>query len=110
MTTYLIEIVVQHHIISPHYHTFQDALHFAARSDWGIYNFKAELAYKGTSFNGWQIQNGKSQAPTIQDEVERALAAVKQERRAVGGLQGAGRTDSGVHARGQVSTGSHQRS
>ena len=53
-------------------------------------------AYDGTTFNGWQSQEGGN---TIQDAIERQL------RRVVGRdirLQGSGRTDSGVHALAQV--------
>jgi tRNA pseudouridine38-40 synthase len=57
---------------------------------------KLTLEYDGTSYVGWQVQpNG----PSIQAEVERALATLhKMPRRVVA----AGRTDAGVHARGQV--------
>jgi tRNA pseudouridine38-40 synthase len=56
------------------------------------YRYFIILAYKGTSFCGWQIQpNG----PTVQDEMERALAVLLQEPIR---LTGAGRTDAGVHA------------
>ena len=51
-----------------------------------------ELAYKGTSFCGWQLQpNG----PTIQGELERVLELLLREPIR---LTGAGRTDAGVHA------------
>ena len=52
--------------------------------------------YEGTHYVGWQIQpNG----PTIQAELERALAVILREPVRV---RAAGRTDSGVHACGQV--------
>ncbi len=55
-----------------------------------------ELAYLGGAFAGWQRQPG---APTVQGELERALAELyRRPVRAVG----AGRTDAGVHAAGQV--------
>ena len=51
-----------------------------------------ELAYKGTSFCGWQLQpNG----PTVQEELERVLGMLLREPVR---LTGAGRTDAGVHA------------
>lgn len=54
------------------------------------------LEYAGTGFHGWQSQpDGK----TLQDALERALAAIAGERiRAIA----AGRTDAGVHATSQV--------
>ena len=58
-------------------------------------NIKLTVAYDGTSYCGWQIQN---QDDTIQGRIEKALEKlhgypVK--------INGAGRTDSGVHAAGQ---------
>jgi len=57
---------------------------------------KLVLEYDGTRYVGWQVQpNG----PSVQAEVERALATLhKAPRRVIA----AGRTDAGVHARGQV--------
>jgi len=56
----------------------------------------AVVEYDGTNYNGFQRQRHH---PSIQDELERALARVTQEKTPI---VGAGRTDSGVHARGQV--------
>jgi tRNA pseudouridine38-40 synthase len=57
---------------------------------------KLVLEYDGTRYVGWQVQpNG----PSIQAEVERALATLHKTPRRV---TAAGRTDAGVHARGQV--------
>jgi tRNA pseudouridine38-40 synthase len=57
---------------------------------------KLVLEYDGTRYVGWQLQpNG----PSIQAEVERALATLHKAPRRV---TAAGRTDAGVHARGQV--------
>ena len=54
------------------------------------------LEYNGAGFSGWQSQPAGN---TVQDEVERALAAIAgMPLRIVG----AGRTDAGVHALGQV--------
>ncbi len=54
------------------------------------------LEYDGGRYVGWQVQpNG----PSVQAEVERALATLHHEPRRV---TAAGRTDAGVHARGQV--------
>lgn len=54
------------------------------------------LAYKGTTFNGWQNQkDGKS----VQEAVENALAAVLKK---ITTVHGCGRTDAGVHAENYV--------
>jgi len=57
---------------------------------------KLILEYDGTRYVGWLVQpNG----PSVQAEVERALATLRGAPRRV---TAAGRTDAGVHARGQV--------
>jgi len=57
---------------------------------------KLTLEYDGTRYVGWQVQpNG----PSVQVEVERALATLHKGPRRV---TAAGRTDAGVHALGQV--------
>lgn len=57
------------------------------------------VAYVGTNYSGWQIQQKPCPPPTVQGELEQAL-------RTLTGLDirayGSGRTDSGVHAHGQV--------
>ena len=58
--------------------------------------YKAVVQYDGTDYYGFQVQSGE---PTIQGELERALALVTNEDIRI---VGAGRTDTGVHARGQV--------
>ena len=60
---------------------------------------KLTLAYVGTAYSGWQIQEKASPPPTIQGELERALAKVCGQSVRV---FGAGRTDAGVHAEAQV--------
>jgi tRNA pseudouridine38-40 synthase len=57
---------------------------------------KMLLEYDGTGFAGWQRQRN---APSVQETVEDALAAVLPRRVS---LAAAGRTDRGVHALGQV--------
>ncbi len=52
-----------------------------------------EVAYKGTNYAGFQVQEN---ANTIQAEVEKALAIYFREKI---GLTGSSRTDAGVHAR-----------
>ena len=57
---------------------------------------KLTIQYKGTNYNGWQIQpNGT----TIQEFIEKTLYRLFQKKIHV---VGSGRTDSGVHALGQV--------
>lgn len=57
------------------------------------------IAYVGTRFSGWQIQE-KSKAPlTIQGELERVLLLVTG---SLVRVHGSGRTDTGVHADAQV--------
>lgn len=51
-----------------------------------------KLAYNGTSFHGWQVQNN---AVTVQGEIQKALSLLLRENVAV---TGCGRTDTGVHA------------
>lgn len=64
---------------------------------------RLELAYLGTRFEGWQVQEAAreegAEPRTVQGELERALAHLYGT-----GLRahGAGRTDSGVHAEAQV--------
>ncbi|WP_297217016.1 tRNA pseudouridine(38-40) synthase TruA [uncultured Desulfovibrio sp.] len=57
------------------------------------------LAYDGSRYSGWQIQESPSPPPTIQGRVEQALS-----RLCAGSIRvfGSGRTDAGVHAHGQV--------
>ena len=64
---------------------------------------KLVIEYDGTRYVGWQVQpNG----PSVQAEVERALATLhKAPRRVIA----AGRTYAGVHARGQVASFAEER-
>ncbi|MBS3904577.1 MAG: tRNA pseudouridine(38-40) synthase TruA [Simkania sp.] len=59
-------------------------------------NIRGLLAYKGTSFLGWQKTN---MGPSIQEELEKALFTILRYSTRV---KAASRTDAGVHARGQV--------
>lgn len=59
--------------------------------------YRATLAYDGTAFHGFQLQND---LPTVQGAVENALAKLAKTERVP--IHGAGRTDTGVHATGQV--------
>lgn len=57
------------------------------------------LAYQGTRFSGWQIQEKPCAPPTVQGILESAVSRIS------GGhvrLHASGRTDAGVHAYGQV--------
>ena len=59
-------------------------------------NIKLTIAYDGTDYCGWQIQNNET---TVQGTIEKALSVIhKKEIK----ITGSGRTDSGVHAKGQV--------
>ncbi|MEN8164561.1 MAG: tRNA pseudouridine(38-40) synthase TruA [Acidobacteriota bacterium] len=59
--------------------------------------FRMVVAYLGSNYRGWQRQDN---VPSVQAEVEKALAAVFDGLTAT--LEGSGRTDAGVHATGQV--------
>lgn len=64
----------------------------------GPQNWRVTLAYDGTDFRGWQVQQG---AATIQGELQGALGRVTGESPLP---QGSGRTDAGVHALAQVAS------
>jgi tRNA pseudouridine38-40 synthase len=59
--------------------------------------YRALIAYDGTDYFGFQRQ--RDEQPTIQGELERALATLTNSAVSV---TGSGRTDRGVHATGQV--------
>lgn len=61
--------------------------------------YKAVIEYDGTDYAGFQRQ-GPEHGPTVQGELESALAAINDGETVT--VLGAGRTDSGVHASGQV--------
>ena len=63
-----------------------------------IQKYRADLAYVGTEYNGFQSQqNGDS----IQDRVEKAFSTFLRQPISI---RGASRTDSGVHAENQVAS------
>lgn len=59
--------------------------------------YKASIAYDGTAFSGFQIQNN---GRTVQEELESVLTKLNSGQMVK--LHGSGRTDSGVHALAQV--------
>lgn len=64
----------------------------------GCHRYRARVAYDGTRFQGFQIQQG-SKRRTVQGELEKVLSQRLNEPIRV---VGAGRTDAGVHSRGQA--------
>lgn len=64
--------------------------------------FRVTVAYDGTDFLGWQVQDPGRGGRTVQGVLESALATLAPGERVV--VAGAGRTDTGVHALGQVAS------
>ena len=58
-------------------------------------NILLTIAYDGTSYHGWQRQNGQI---TVQEQLEKGLSALFK---TPVEIRGASRTDAGVHALGQ---------
>lgn len=63
------------------------------------YNYKIQIAYDGTRYQGWQLLGGESRATTIQGILTDFISEYCNE---PVNLIGAGRTDAAVHATGQV--------
>jgi tRNA pseudouridine38-40 synthase len=59
-------------------------------------NIRLTLAFDGTAYHGWQIQED---APTVQGLLSEAIARITRGRPT---LTGSGRTDAGTHARGLI--------
>lgn len=64
--------------------------------------YKIILAYEGTSYGGWQVQQNST---SIQELTQRAISTLL--RRDHVDVTGSSRTDAGVHALGQVAHFSH---
>ena len=65
-----------------------------------LVRYRGRVAYDGSYFSGFQIQQGRSEMRTIQGTLEEVLQA--RFRRPGLRVVGAGRTDAGVSARGQA--------
>lgn len=61
-------------------------------------NYFITIEYDGGGYHGWQRQKSE---PTVQAEIEKALAVMTREKIVV---NGSGRTDAGVHALAQTAT------
>lgn len=68
-------------------------------------NIKLQIAYDGTNYQGWQVQNTTQKTlpglpkKTIQQTLEKVLSGIVQEKVKI---IGSGRTDAGVHAQAQI--------
>lgn len=61
-------------------------------------NMRLLVEYDGSSYHGFQVQDDPL-LPTIQSELEKAIATICKEKSRI---TGSGRTDAGAHALGQV--------
>lgn len=75
---------------------------YANVTEVSIMRYFIELSYKGTNYNGWQVQRN---APSVQGELQKALSAILRSQITV---TGAGRTDTGVHASHYVAHFHHE--
>lgn len=61
------------------------------------YRVKAVIAYDGTNYSGWQVQQNSK---TLQEAIEKSLTKMHRGRKVT--IFASGRTDAGVHANGQT--------
>jgi tRNA pseudouridine38-40 synthase len=61
-----------------------------------MFNYKIKIAYDGTNYSGWQIQQNSI---SVQEKIKTGIEQITGEEV---NLFGSGRTDSGVHAIGQT--------
>jgi len=61
-----------------------------------MFNYKIKIAYDGTNYSGWQIQQNSI---SVQEKIKNGIELITGEEI---NLLGSGRTDSGVHAIGQI--------
>ena len=61
-----------------------------------MFNYKIKIAYDGTNYSGWQIQQNSI---SVQEKIKTGIEQITGEEV---NLLGSGRTDSGVHAIGQT--------
>ncbi len=74
-----------------HLRSFASAFLFSGNEYLSAMRYFAELAYRGTNYNGWQKQKN---APSVQAAIQQAFSTII----GVEEVVGCGRTDSGVHA------------
>jgi tRNA pseudouridine38-40 synthase len=77
-------------------YSVSSVVHHSVIKKSSVVRWKCVVAYDGTTFQGWQSQEGGN---TIQDLIEKQLARITKKKIRI---EGSGRTDSGVHALAQV--------
>ena len=65
-----------------------------------MYHHRLVIAYKGTSYFGWQDLGASEQKPTVQASIQQILKKICKYQSCT--ISAASRTDAGVHAQGQV--------